>query len=186
MSGRASQLCLWALGNMGPRTALLDGAAEGVVRPWCRGERPGEDCWRLCLAGRGGESLGRGGRWEEGVLSVAVGACQGWPSSRLPWTLSDQPSGCWMMRAGEQGGVQGGGDGGECVSAAGVSVRDIHDCLEVVREGDNHGGVWAKAEAGDADDAGARWGGTDGGEGGDCGGGGGAGGGKCGGARGEG
>ena len=81
--------------------------------------------------------------------------------------------------------MQGGGDGGACVTAAGVSVRDIHDGLEVVREGDSHGGVWAKAEAGDADDAGARWGGADGGEGGYCGGGGGAGGGKCGGARGE-
>ena len=31
---------------------------------------------------------------------MAAGECQGWPSSRLPWTVSDQPSGCWMMRAG--------------------------------------------------------------------------------------
>ena len=57
MSGRASQLCLRALGNMAPRTALPDEGAEGVVRPWCRGERRGEergdDCWRLRLAGRG-------------------------------------------------------------------------------------------------------------------------------------
>ena len=57
VSGRASQLCLRALGNMAPRTALPDEGAEGVVRPWCRGERRGEerggDCWRLRLAGRG-------------------------------------------------------------------------------------------------------------------------------------
>ena len=57
MSGRASQLYLRALGNMAPRTALPDEGAEGVVRPWCRGERRGEerggDCWRLRLAGRG-------------------------------------------------------------------------------------------------------------------------------------
>ena len=57
VSGRASQLCLRALGNMAPRTALPEKGAEGVVRPWCRGERRGEerggDCWRLRLAGRG-------------------------------------------------------------------------------------------------------------------------------------
>ena len=56
-SGSASQLCLRALGNMEPRTALPDVGAEGAVRPWCRGERRGEerggDCWRLRLAGRG-------------------------------------------------------------------------------------------------------------------------------------
>ena len=57
VSGRASQLCLRALGNMAPRTALLDVGAEGAGRPLCRGERRGEerggDCWRLRLAGRG-------------------------------------------------------------------------------------------------------------------------------------
>ena len=50
VSGRASQLCLRALGNMAPRTALPDEGAKGAVRPWCRGERGGEergdDCWR--------------------------------------------------------------------------------------------------------------------------------------------
>ena len=34
------------------------------------------------------------------MLSVAVGACQGCPSSRLPWTVRDQPSLCWMTRVG--------------------------------------------------------------------------------------
>ena len=57
VSRRASQLCLRALGNMAPGTALPDEGAEGAVRPWCRGERRGEergdDCWRLRLAGRG-------------------------------------------------------------------------------------------------------------------------------------
>ena len=57
VSGRASQLCLRALKNMAPRTALTDVGAEGAVRPWCRGECRGEerggDCWRLRLAGRG-------------------------------------------------------------------------------------------------------------------------------------
>ena len=57
VSGRASQLCLRALGNMAPWTALPDEGAEGAVRPWCRGERRGEerggDCWRLRMAGRG-------------------------------------------------------------------------------------------------------------------------------------
>ena len=57
LSGRARQLCLRALGNMASRNALPDVGAEGVVRPWCRGERPGEeqggDCWRLGLAGLG-------------------------------------------------------------------------------------------------------------------------------------
>ena len=82
--------------------------------------------------------------------------------------------------------MQGGGDGGEGVAAAGINVRDIHDALEVVCEGDCHGGVRARAEAGDGDDAGGRGGGADGGEGGNCGGRGGAGSGKCGGARGGG
>ena len=57
MFGRASQLCLRALGNMALRTALPDVGAQGAVRPWCRGERRGEergdDCWRLLLAGQG-------------------------------------------------------------------------------------------------------------------------------------
>ena len=57
VSGRASQLCLRALENMAPRTALPDVGAEGAVRPWCRRERQGEerggDCWRLRLVGRG-------------------------------------------------------------------------------------------------------------------------------------
>ena len=57
VSSRASQWCLRALGNMVPRTALPDVGAEGVVRPWCRGERQGEerggDCLGLRLAGWG-------------------------------------------------------------------------------------------------------------------------------------
>ena len=43
-----------------------------------------------------------GGRREGGVLSVAAGACQGCPSSCLPWTARDQPSSCWMMRVGSE------------------------------------------------------------------------------------
>ena len=44
---------------------------------------------------------------------------------------------------GEEGGVQGGGDVGERVPAAGVGVSDVHDGLQVVGEGDCHGGVRA-------------------------------------------
>ena len=33
---------------------------------------------------------------------MAAGACQGCPSSRLPWTVRDQPSLCWMTRAGSE------------------------------------------------------------------------------------
>ena len=44
---------------------------------------------------------------------------------------------------GEEGVVQGGGDGGERVSAAGVGVSDVHDGVQVVGEGDCHGGVRA-------------------------------------------
>ena len=36
------------------------------------------------------------------MLSVAAGACQGSLSSRMFWTVSDQPSGCWMTRAGRE------------------------------------------------------------------------------------
>ena len=36
------------------------------------------------------------------MLRVAVGVCQGCPSSRLPWTVRDQPSSCWMMRVGSE------------------------------------------------------------------------------------
>ena len=36
------------------------------------------------------------------MLRVAVGACQGCPSSRLPWTVRDQPSLCWMTRVGSE------------------------------------------------------------------------------------
>ena len=36
------------------------------------------------------------------MLSVAAGACQGCPSSRLPWTVRDQPSSCWMTRVGSE------------------------------------------------------------------------------------
>ena len=46
------------------------------------------------------------------------------------------------QRGGERG-VQGGGDVGERVSAAGVGVSDVHNGLPVVGEGDCHGGVWA-------------------------------------------
>ena len=57
VSGGASQLCLRELWKMAPRTALRDVGAEGAVRPWCLGERRGEerggDCWPLRLVGRG-------------------------------------------------------------------------------------------------------------------------------------
>ena len=36
------------------------------------------------------------------MLSVVAGACQGCPSSRLPWTARDQPSSCWMTRVGSE------------------------------------------------------------------------------------
>ena len=36
------------------------------------------------------------------MLRVAVGACQGCPSSRLPRTVRDQPSLCWMTRVGSE------------------------------------------------------------------------------------
>ena len=36
------------------------------------------------------------------MLSVAAGTCQGCPSSRLPWTIRDQPSSCWMTRVGSE------------------------------------------------------------------------------------
>ena len=36
------------------------------------------------------------------MLSVAAGACQGCPSSRLPWTVRDHPSSCWMTRVGSE------------------------------------------------------------------------------------
>ena len=71
VSGRASQLCLQALGNMAPRTALPDVGAEGVVRPWCRGERRGEE--------RGGVIAG-GCVWQggdEGRLGRAAGGMGG-------------------------------------------------------------------------------------------------------------
>ena len=70
VSGSASQLCLRALGNMAPRTALPDVGAEGAVRPWCRGERRGEErgviaggcVWRDGAEGRPGRAGGgRGG-----------------------------------------------------------------------------------------------------------------------------
>ena len=65
MSGSASQLCLRALGNMGPRIDLPDGMAEDVVRPWCRSERPGR-CGggpgMLAAALGGDESESRPGR----------------------------------------------------------------------------------------------------------------------------
>ena len=32
------------------------------------------------------------------MSSVAAGACQGCTSSRLPWTVRDRPSSCWMTR----------------------------------------------------------------------------------------
>ena len=36
------------------------------------------------------------------MLSVVAGAGQGCPSSRLPWTVRDQPSSCWMTRVGSE------------------------------------------------------------------------------------
>ena len=36
------------------------------------------------------------------MLSVAAGACQVCRSSRLPWTVRDQPSSCWMTRVGSE------------------------------------------------------------------------------------
>ena len=44
---------------------------------------------------------------------------------------------------GKEEGVQGGGDVGKRLSAAGVGVSDVHDSLQVMGEGDCHGGVWA-------------------------------------------
>ena len=91
------------------------------------------------------------------MLSVAAGACQGCPSPGLPWIVRDQPSACWMTRAGREAKREAcgaWGDGGERVSAAGIGVSDVHDGLQVVGEGDRHGGVWAQAEASHADDAG--------------------------------
>ena len=75
VSSRTSQLCLRALGNMGPRTALPDGAAEGVVRPWCRGERRGEvpGGGRLADAyARSGVTVARAG-WPMGGGGVECG-----------------------------------------------------------------------------------------------------------------
>ena len=77
VSGRASLLCLRALGNMGPRTALTGGAAEGIVRPWCRGELRGEvrggGGGLLAAAfGRVGVTVVRGG-WPMGGGSVECG-----------------------------------------------------------------------------------------------------------------
>ena len=57
--------------------------------------------------------------------------------------------------------MQGGGDDGKGVAAARVSVGDIHHGLEVVCEGDCHGGVRAEAEATDAHDAGEKVGTTE-------------------------
>ena len=36
------------------------------------------------------------------MLSVVAGACQGCPSSRLPWTVRDQPWLCLMTRVGSE------------------------------------------------------------------------------------
>ena len=61
--------------------------------------------------------------------------------------------------------MQGGGDDGEGVASA--CFGHVHDGLEVVREGEGHGGVGAEAEAGDAHHAGGCGGGANGGVGGD-------------------
>ena len=131
MLGRASQLCMRALGNMGPRgrpkagietdtwptgyPRSQDPAPHKLGRPkvWCGhgavvsvrgrcgGGGGGDDGG--CIWRGGGESCpGRVADGRGGVLSVVAGACQGCPSSRLPWTVSDQPTGCWMMRAGSE------------------------------------------------------------------------------------
>ena len=77
VSGRASRLCLRALGNMGPGTALPDGAADGGVRPWCRGERPGvaRGVGGLMAAAFGGAGVrvARGG-WQMGGGVVECGS----------------------------------------------------------------------------------------------------------------
>ena len=36
------------------------------------------------------------------MVNVAAGACQGCPSSRLPWTVRDQPLACCMTRLGRE------------------------------------------------------------------------------------
>ena len=79
------------------------------------------------------------------MLRVAVGACQGCPSSRLPRTVRDQPSLCWMTRVGSEAKreVCRAGAMWTSVPAAGVGVSDVHDGLQVVGEGDCHGGVRA-------------------------------------------
>ena len=53
--------------------------------------------------------------------------------------------------------MKGGGDGSEHMPAAGIGVCDVHDGVQVVGEGDRHGGVRTQAEAGDADYAGGGW-----------------------------
>ena len=97
MLGRTSPLCGWALGNIGPRTALPLEVAQGIVQLWWRGdprgEAPGGDKWRFFDGWPGLESPGAGALWEGGVLRATSRWCQGWPSSRLPWTVRVQPLG---------------------------------------------------------------------------------------------
>ena len=104
MSGRAIQLCLRALGNMAPRLpclmwgprALCGHGASGSVGGRNGGVIAGGCVWQDGAEGR------PGGRWEGGSLSVVAGACRGCPWSRLPWTVRDQPSSCWMTRVGSE------------------------------------------------------------------------------------
>ena len=67
-------------------------------------------------------------------------------------------------KKGEQGGVESGRDDGKGVAPASVRIGHVDHSLEVVGEGDRHGGVGAEAEVGDAHNAGGCEGGADEGE----------------------
>ena len=136
VSGRASQLCLRASGNMAPRTALPDVGAEGVVRPWCRGERQGEQRGGGLLAA----AFGRAGvrvAWDGRPVGGGVVECGGGGVPGLPVVtpaLDREGPALGMLyyaggQRGEQDGVKGGGDGSERIPAAGLGVSDVHDGL---------------------------------------------------------
>ena len=97
--------------------------------------------WRGGAQGRPGRAGGGRGGVERGGggvprLSIVPSALD---RKGPPLVVLDDECG----QRGEEGGVQGGGNVGERVSAAGVGVSDVHHGLQVVGEGDCHGGVWA-------------------------------------------
>ena len=144
---RRGLLCL----TWGPRALCGRGASEsvegrsrGVIAGGCAWQGGGESCLGRAVGGRGGVERGGGG-----VPGLPI----------VPPALECEQPALGMLydaggHRGEKGGVQGGGDGSERMSAAGIGVRDVHDGLQVVGECDCHGGVRAQAEARDADDAG--------------------------------